>query len=386
MRIEYRDKENIRNGEMVLDDENNEAPDEFVTIVKNELNDSFEPDPETYRSRKLKSRKKFSQKSLLSSPRKILNSKPPLTRVNTHIKFDDNGEPVLNLRPMTSPVMRSISSPKVAIELVNKVHEEERENGSKEVEEPFIPVISNRRRKKLHKVDSTEADLEIVGKKVIKSSSPLPLKLVSRNDPCGDSPRISKYWAQRYRLFSKYDEGIQMDEESWYSVTPEKIAKHIAEVCKCGLVVDAFCGVGGNAIQFAQTCDRVIAIDIDSKKIDMARNNARVYGVEAKIEFIIGDFFSIASSLIADAIFLSPPWGGPEYLQEAKYDLQKMDGFKVFTAASKITSNIAFFVPRNTKVDQLSKLGGGRVKVEKNVINHKTKTVTAYYGSLVDRC
>ena len=103
-----------------------------------------------------------------------------------------------------------------------------------------------------------------------------------------------------------------MDEESWYSVTPEKIAKHIADVCRCGLVVDAFCGVGGNAIQFARTCDRVIAIDIDSNKIKMARNNARVYGVEAKIEFIVGDFFSIAPKLVADAIFLSPPWGGPE--------------------------------------------------------------------------
>ena len=77
-------------------------------------------------------------------------------------------------------------------------------------------------------------------------------------------------------------------------------------------MVDAFCGVGGNAIQFAMTCDRVIAIDIDQNKIAMARNNARVYGVESKIEFIVGDFFQLAPSLIADAVFLSPPWGGPE--------------------------------------------------------------------------
>ena len=99
---------------------------------------------------------------------------------------------------------------------------------------------------------------------------------------------------------------------SRYSVTPEKIAKHIAEVCRCGLVVDAFCGVGGNAIQFAKTCDRVIAVDIDRNKIDMARNNARVYWVESKIEFIVGDFFKVVPHLVADAMFLSPPWGGPE--------------------------------------------------------------------------
>lgn len=40
----------------------------------------------------------------------------------------------------------------------------------------------------------------------------------------------------------------------WYSVTPEKIAKHIAERSACGIVVDGFCGAGGNTIQFAKTC------------------------------------------------------------------------------------------------------------------------------------
>ena len=62
-------------------------------------------------------------------------------------------------------------------------------------------------------------------------------------------PEIEKYWFQRYRLFSKYEEGIQLDKESWFSVTPEAIAMHIAERCQCDLIVDAFCGVGGNSIQ-----------------------------------------------------------------------------------------------------------------------------------------
>lgn len=39
----------------------------------------------------------------------------------------------------------------------------------------------------------------------------------------------NKYWAQRRRLFSKFDEGVQMDKESWYSVTPEAIALHLAK-------------------------------------------------------------------------------------------------------------------------------------------------------------
>jgi len=39
-------------------------------------------------------------------------------------------------------------------------------------------------------------------------------------------------------------------------VTPEDFAKHIANRCACGTIIDACCGVGGNAIQFAFTCDK----------------------------------------------------------------------------------------------------------------------------------
>lgn len=38
-----------------------------------------------------------------------------------------------------------------------------------------------------------------------------------------------KYWAQRRRLFTRYDKGIELDKEGWYSVTPEAIANHIAK-------------------------------------------------------------------------------------------------------------------------------------------------------------
>lgn len=56
-------------------------------------------------------------------------------------------------------------------------------------------------------------------------------------------------------MFSKLNKGILMDREGWFSVTPERIAQHIARrmVTRQGMVIlDAFTGVGGNAIQFAK--------------------------------------------------------------------------------------------------------------------------------------
>lgn len=81
----------------------------------------------------------------------------------------------------------------------------------------------------------------------------------------------NKYWGQRYRYFSRFDEGIGMDKEGWYSVTPEAIALHIAERVCCDIVVDPFAGCGGNAVQFALVSHVVFAIDIDPVKLEHAR-------------------------------------------------------------------------------------------------------------------
>lgn len=54
---------------------------------------------------------------------------------------------------------------------------------------------------------------------------------------------------------------------------------------------DPFAGAGGNVIQFALACARVVAVEIDAGRMGMLQNNARVYGVQDNVEFIRGDFF-----------------------------------------------------------------------------------------------
>lgn len=203
------------------------------------------------------------------------------------------------------------------------------------------------------------------------------------------SVNIIKYWCQRYRLFSKFDNGVKLDEEGWFSVTPEILAKHHAQRCGKGTIVDGFTGVGGNAIQFAQKSCQVIAIDINPKKIGYAQHNARIYGVADCIDFITGDFFQLAPRLKADFVFLSPPWGGPEYAQVENYDIRYMlkpkDGFSLFRAAWMISTNIIMFLPKNVDLNQLAELAllfspTLALEVEKNYVNGKLLAITAYYS------
>ena len=257
-----------------------------------------------------------------------------------------------------------------------------------------------------------------------------------------------KYWAQRYRYFSRFDAGVRVpDAQSWFSATPEAVAEHIAWRCRCDVAVDMFAGCGMNAIQLALTCHRVLAIDLDRHKLACARHNAALYGVADRIEFIHGDALQIVPMLKGkvDVVFLSPPWGGPNYLDAPVFDVAAMKvgddkwagggagevgGVELLEMCRAVTPNVAYYLPRNVAPRQLGDmlLGGGgggggsgdgaggaggagggdgggsgggsggggggdggggraagreRCEMEELVLNRKVKAVCAYYGALL---
>eukprot|EP00184_Porphyridium_aerugineum_P007869 CAMPEP_0184691730 /NCGR_PEP_ID=MMETSP0313-20130426/483_1 /TAXON_ID=2792 /ORGANISM="Porphyridium aerugineum, Strain SAG 1380-2" /LENGTH=525 /DNA_ID=CAMNT_0027149489 /DNA_START=106 /DNA_END=1683 /DNA_ORIENTATION=- len=350
-----------------------------------------------------------------------------------------------------------------------------------------------------------------------------------------DKDEIAKYIYQQYRLFSKYDQGILLDRESWYSVTPEKIAKHVAmrfmRLCEirgendkrkeiqlqhsgesgthlpesetktwnhgtvvvnghlvnrpqhqdalkfsmrkpgtsmlmasinnaqasgipaehhrethaaqinhggrsyrqehynrhinitntihhdhhdddhhhngtqdfeksCGsklVLLDAFCGAGGNSIQFALQGCLVIGIDIDPVKIALAKHNATIYGVADQIEFLTADCFELIPTLRShtiDAVFASPPWSGPSYLyHEGPFHLDaSMHITRVMRTLLSVSPNMALFLPRNSdlkelyQLTQLAKREMGHdypFEVELNYLSGKLKAITLYTGHLL---
>lgn len=214
------------------------------------------------------------------------------------------------------------------------------------------------------------------------------LRYLGEEKPCHLPEELHKYWAQRHRFFVKFDEGIRLDNESWFSVTPEVIALHQASRCQSDVVVDAFCGAGGNAIQLARVCSQVIAIDIDPMKIALARHNAEIYKISHKIQFVIGNFFQLAPSLKADTVLLSPPWGGVDYHGNQTYDVINLDGNincnQLMEAARTITSNIALYLPRNSNIMQILQLAepGDCLDIENSFMGRKKKALTVYFGAL----
>ncbi|KAK7203935.1 RNA cap guanine-N2 methyltransferase-domain-containing protein [Myxozyma melibiosi] len=184
-----------------------------------------------------------------------------------------------------------------------------------------------------------------------------------------------KYWRKRNQIFSKFNEGVWINEQGWYSVTPEDVAINIAtHVTKHTpasplTILDGFAGTGANAIHFARQASvrRVIAIEKDATTLRCAMHNAKLYGVAEKIEFVLGDYFDFVEHFAGkserwrvenrvDVVFLSPPWGGPGYRYDEVLDLEKMQPYSVseiLNAAYKLTTNIALYIPRTSDIIQL---------------------------------
>lgn len=225
------------------------------------------------------------------------------------------------------------------------------------------------------------------------------------------SRKMRKFYARRYQLFTRFDSGVLLDQESWFSVTPEAIARHVAHKCFDCLVrsrvvggesssssftvLDAFCGSGGNTIQFARLFDHVIATDIDFVKLQCAQHNSNLYGTAHRTSFYMQDFFSLHKMFEGrtkiDMIFLSPPWGGVDYIHKRENDLSEfpLDTFRVFLyCKNKLNcSNLVLFLPRNSNVEQIAYMAGANacVEVEQNFLGHKLVAISAYYDELCDR-
>ncbi|KAF2707366.1 S-adenosyl-L-methionine-dependent methyltransferase [Pleomassaria siparia CBS 279.74] len=208
---------------------------------------------------------------------------------------------------------------------------------------------------------------------------------------------LRKYWFQRYKIWDKYDQGIWMTEDAWFGVTPEpianKIAAHLGESVpkEKTVIIDAFAGVGGNAIAFALSgrWEQVFAIEKDAKTMKCAKHNASIYGVQNKIFWVKGDCFDVISKRFAgknnNVIFASPPWGGTEYSADDVFDLSRMEPYnldKLYKGFSRYSTHLCLFLPRTSDLNQIAQYApkDKKLEVAHYCIVGASKALCVYFG------
>ena len=94
------------------------------------------------------------------------------------------------------------------------------------------------------------------------------------------------------------------DEVGLRSLTPRALAERQVERFGVDRVIDGFCGLGGNAIAFAEAGVEVIAVERDPARLELARANAGTL----PIDFRLGDVHALLPSLPRWPRFFDPPW------------------------------------------------------------------------------
>lgn len=133
----------------------------------------------------------------------------------------------------------------------------------------------------------------------------------------------------RYALFSRFDE-CRVEAHGLYTMVQEEQALGMARMVRGPTVLDICAGIGSMSIAFARTGKRVTSIEIDPRRVAMARHNAQVYGVEELIDFRSEDitaestYHSLPASI--STVFMDPPWGTGrgEYLKHPRLYLDDL--------------------------------------------------------------
>jgi tRNA/tmRNA/rRNA uracil-C5-methylase (TrmA/RlmC/RlmD family) len=110
-----------------------------------------------------------------------------------------------------------------------------------------------------------------------------------------------------------------------FSVSEQYTAEEISRILQTfvgsnATVTDATACIGGNTISFAEHFKHVIGVESDEKRFKYLQANLKILG-HKNCQCIQGDYVKLMDELKQDAIFLDPPWGGPEYKDKAQLDL-----------------------------------------------------------------
>lgn len=146
----------------------------------------------------------------------------------------------------------------------------------------------------------------------------------------------TKFSKAQYMYFTK---------EGFEQATNEKLSDYLVDQLNLrtsvSTVIDIGCGNGGNLLSFAKKFN-VIAIDNDPVHLMFARENARVYGVEKKVNFVdvpAGQFLASNQSFDDSKVFFLDP----QRMREGKTKTRS-----IFNASP----NINELLPKIFKVSQ----------------------------------
>lgn len=143
----------------------------------------------------------------------------------------------------------------------------------------------------------------------------------------------------------KVQDGLFMTQEDLRFATNYQVAKYRAKRLACDTLVEIGCSIGAQTIEFAKTCKKVIAVDIDKRKVDYAAFNLKKFGIK-NVDIICADGLKVDIKK-ADAIFCDTERAPEE--KKRTIDALKPNVHELIKKQSAATKNFCIEIPPQTR-------------------------------------
>lgn len=168
---------------------------------------------------------------------------------------------------------------------------------------------------------------------------------------CPFGPEYQNYWD----LLSPRERSMNFDEYGLFALTPRCFSEPILRRIKGDTIVDACCSVGGMSIALAETGKRVIAVELDTRRIKLARKNATLFEVSHRIEFVNEDVLRALPQLDFDTVFFDGQWSEEASTEALPFTLSHFspDGTCFLQLCFELTDSVVVRTPVNFDFSEL---------------------------------
>jgi len=188
---------------------------------------------------------------------------------------------------------------------------------------------------------------------------------------------IAKCRIKAKKKFGELADKLFFDEEGLRYSTPPEVAEYRAKRLESEVIADVSCGVGIQAIYFAMVSERVIAVEKDPVRLELAKLNAESIGVE-NIDFIYGDATSkkIIDRIKADIVFSDPARRPEEQIRTL--ETLEPSPIKIYKIYREVTDKIAFEIPPQISKENITIDG----EKEYTSLDFRLNRLALYTGAL----
>lgn len=187
------------------------------------------------------------------------------------------------------------------------------------------------------------------------------------------------------KIYNKFGGDYVADSMTFLMGIDIRFTEHFATRIQGMVVLETCTGGGFSTISLARHAAHVYTVEIDKARMDEAKKNAQIAGVEEKITFINGDILSQETQVLlpgVEAAFLDPDWAvtGPNHHYRFIHSNTRPPSDKLLTLIFSKTTNVMLIQPPFINPDEFITLPAH--ECEYLYLDNKHELFCLYFGRL----